>query len=61
MGTIFLGMGYEYGDAMSLWPYIALTTVVVVLIWMVIGYSDPLRSVTIGCHGAMNQVLATTI
>ena len=38
MGTIFLGMGYEYGDGMSLWPYIALTAAVVFLIWMVVGY-----------------------
>jgi hypothetical protein len=38
MGTIFLGMGYEYGDGISLWRYIALTTSIVFLIWMIVGY-----------------------
>jgi hypothetical protein len=38
MGTILFGMGYEYGNTISLWPYTALTTTVAFLIWMIIGY-----------------------
>jgi hypothetical protein len=32
MGTLL------YGNGVNLWPYIALTTAVVFLIWMVVGY-----------------------
>jgi hypothetical protein len=39
MGTFLYGTACcEFGTGVNLWPYIALTTAVVFLIWMVVGY-----------------------
>ncbi len=39
MGTILWGFSCcEFGNSVNLWPYIALTTAVVFVIWMVVGY-----------------------
>jgi hypothetical protein len=39
MGTILYGTACcEFGNGVNLWPYIALNTAVVFLIWMVIGH-----------------------
>src|SRR5258707_13988391 len=38
-GTILWGFSCcEFGNSVNLWPYIALTTAVVFVIWMVVGY-----------------------
>jgi hypothetical protein len=38
MGILFLGMGWEYGNTISLWPYVALTTSTAFLAWMIVCY-----------------------
>jgi hypothetical protein len=38
MGSILFGMGWEFGNTVNLWPYIALNTCFVFFIWMVGGY-----------------------
>lgn len=38
MGTLLYGIGWEFGNTVNLWPYIALNTCFVFVIWMIGGY-----------------------
>jgi hypothetical protein len=44
MGIWLFGLAWEFGQTANLWPYIALTTSFVFVVWMIGGYLRELSS-----------------